>query len=66
MIFRNINFKGKPFFTKEKIHDIYYSFNENYRLFNRLDGTREQLIKLLNRRISSEMRAKWSNKPCRT
>ncbi|GAT17921.1 RNA polymerase recycling motor HelD [Secundilactobacillus silagei] len=59
MIFRNINFKGKPFFTKEKIHDIYYSFNENYRLFNRLDGTREQLIKLLNRRISSEMRAKW-------
>ncbi|GAT18372.1 helicase IV [Secundilactobacillus silagincola] len=59
MIFRNINFKGKPFFTKEKIHEIYYSFNENYRLFNRLDGTREQLIKMLNRRISSEMRAKW-------
>ncbi|MCH5462285.1 AAA family ATPase [Lactobacillus sp. LC28-10] len=59
MIFRNINFKGKPFFTKEKIHEIYYSFNENYRLFNRLDGTREQLVKLLNRRISSEMRAKW-------
>ncbi|GAX04186.1 helicase IV [Secundilactobacillus pentosiphilus] len=59
MIFRNINFKGKPFFTKEKIHEIYYSFNENYRLFNRLDGTREQLIKLLNRRVSSEMRAKW-------
>ncbi|MTV82127.1 RNA polymerase recycling motor HelD [Secundilactobacillus folii] len=59
MIFRNINFRGKPFFTKEKIHDIYYSFNENYRLFNRLDGTREQLIKMLNRRISSEMRTKW-------
>lgn len=59
MIFRNVNFRGKPFFTKEKIHDIYYSFNDNYRLFNRLDGTREQLIKLLNRRISSEMRAKW-------
>lgn len=59
MIFRNINFKGKPFFTKEKIHEIYYSFNENYRLFNRLDGTREQLVKLLNRRVSSEMRAKW-------
>lgn len=59
MIFRNINFKGKPFFTKEKIHEIYYSFNENYRLDNRLDGTREQLIKMLNRRISSEMRTKW-------
>ncbi|WP_290123089.1 RNA polymerase recycling motor HelD [Secundilactobacillus odoratitofui] len=59
MIFKNINFRGKPFFTKEKIHEIYYSFNEHYRLGNRLDGTREQLIKMLNRRISSEMRAKW-------
>lgn len=59
MIFRNINFRGKPFFSKEKIAEIYYSFNENYKLGNRLDGTREQLIKLLNRRISSEMRTKW-------
>ena len=59
MIFKNINFRGKPFFTKEKIAEIYYSFNDNYRLGNRLDGTREQLIKQLNRRISAEMRTKW-------
>ncbi|WP_288530056.1 RNA polymerase recycling motor HelD [uncultured Secundilactobacillus sp.] len=59
MIFRNINFRGKPFFSKEKIHDIYYSFNDNYNLKNRIDGTKEQLIKQLNRRVSSETRTKW-------
>lgn len=59
MRFRNLLFKGKVFLSKDKIKEIYYSFNNNYNLGNRLDGTKEELIKYLNRRVSSEMRKKW-------
>lgn len=45
--------------SKEKIKEIYYSFNNNYNLGNRLDGTKEALIKYLNHRVGSEMRNKW-------
>lgn len=57
--FRNIMFHHKPFVTKERLAEIYYSFNNNYNLGNRLDGTKEELIKYLNRRVGSEMRSKW-------
>ena len=59
MIFRNIPFRGKNFISAEQISEIYYSFNENYRLSNRIQGTKERLIKQLNRRITSEMKTKW-------
>ncbi len=59
MRFRNLMFNGKVFIDRDKIRDIYYSFNENYNLRNRLDATKEQLIKILNRKISAEMRKKW-------
>lgn len=57
--FRNLMFGKQVFVPKEKIKEIYYSFNRTYKLGNRLDGTKEELTKYLNRRISSEMRAKW-------
>lgn len=59
MRFRNIMFNGKVFISRDKIKEIYYSFNNNYNLGNRLDGTKEALIKYLNHRVSSEMRSKW-------
>lgn len=59
MVFRNIVFQGKVFIPKEKIQEIYYRFNRNYHLGNRLQATKEALIRLLNRRISSEMKSKW-------
>ncbi|MEJ6399683.1 RNA polymerase recycling motor HelD [Nicoliella lavandulae] len=59
MRFRNIKFQGNILFSKEMIHDIYYGFNDNYNLRNRIDGTREALVKRLNRRIKSEMKTKW-------
>ena len=59
MRFRNIMFNGKAFISKDKIREIYYSFNNNYKLGNRLDGTKEELIKYLNHRVSTEMRSKW-------
>lgn len=61
MIFKNVYFrdKKKPYFDKEKIKDIYYSFNENYKLANRIDATREELIKMLNRKITPEVKKNW-------
>lgn len=61
MVFKNIYFRDKkrPFFDNDKINKIYYSFNSNYNLSNRIDGTREELIKLLNRKISSESKKAW-------
>ena len=61
VIFKNIYFrdKKKPYFDKEKIKEIYYSFNENYKLANRIDATREELIKMLNRKITPETKKAW-------
>lgn len=59
MRFRNLMFNGKVFFDREKIAEIYYSFNANYHLGNRLDATKQELVKMLNRRVSTEIRAKW-------
>ncbi len=59
--FRNIYFrdKKKPFFKKEDIKELYYSFNQNYNLANRIDATREELVHRLNRRIGAETRMAW-------
>lgn len=61
VVFKNIMFrdKKKPYFDKEKIREIYYSYNQNYKLANRIDATREELIKMLNRKIAPEVRKKW-------
>ncbi|KRL90434.1 RNA polymerase recycling motor HelD [Lactobacillus kalixensis] len=61
VIFKNINFRDpkKPYFDKEKIKEIYYSYNENYKLANRIDATREELIKMLNRKIAPEVKKTW-------
>lgn len=61
VIFKNIYFrdKKKPYFDKDKIKEIYYSFNENYNLANRIDATREELIKILNRKITPETKKAW-------
>ncbi len=59
MRFRNLMFNGKVLIPKEKIRDIYYQFNENYNLRNRLSATREALLKILNRKVHVEMKKKW-------
>ena len=64
LIFKNIYFKSKekPFFDKEKIKEIYYGFNENYHLRNRIEATKEALINSLNRRIEPETKKPWVDK----
>ncbi|PWQ83167.1 ATP-dependent DNA helicase, partial [Stenotrophomonas maltophilia] len=59
MRFRNITLNDEVIISREKIKSIYYSFNENYHLANRLSATKEELIKILNRKVESEMRSKW-------
>ena len=59
MAFKDIKFQGKVFISKEKIQEIYYSYGPQYNLGNRLDSTVERLIKMLHRKIGSEMRSNW-------
>ncbi|CAI2637676.1 DNA helicase IV [Apilactobacillus kunkeei] len=59
MKFKNLKFQDDIFISKEQIAEIYYSFNENYNLRNRLDATKERLIKILNRRVKVEMKKPW-------
>jgi len=59
MRFRNITLNDEVLIPRDKIKEIYYSFNENYHLGNRLSATKEELIKILNRKVAAEMRTKW-------
>lgn len=61
VVFKNIYFKDKekPFFDKDYIKDIYYSFNENYNLRNRIEATSEKLVARLNESISAEAKKAW-------
>lgn len=61
VVFRDIYFrdKKKAFFAKEDIKQLYYSFNENYKLANRIDATRQELIHKLNLKVSPEVRKAW-------
>ncbi|MCT7684508.1 MAG: AAA family ATPase [Lactobacillus iners] len=61
VVFKNIYFKDKEktFFDKDYIKDIYYSFNENYNLRNRIEATREKLVARLNESISAEAKKAW-------
>lgn len=62
MRFKDIRFRGELFFDKEHIEKIYYSFNENYHLRNRLEATKERLLKQLSRRIDQTAKEEWVEK----
>lgn len=62
MRFKDIRFRGEVFFEKEHIEDVYYSFNENYHLRNRLEATKERLLKQLGRRVDKESKKEWVEK----
>ncbi|XIF19563.1 MAG: ATP-dependent DNA helicase [Acetilactobacillus jinshanensis] len=59
MHFKNIIFNHHVFISKEQIAKVYYQFNSNYDLSNRLDATKDHLLRLLRERIKSEMKKKW-------
>lgn len=57
--FRNLYFHQKVMISREKISGIYYGFGTQYTLLNRIDGTRNALMKIIQRKVSTEMRKKW-------
>ncbi|MBA1434048.1 RNA polymerase recycling motor HelD [Bombilactobacillus bombi] len=57
--FRNLYFHKKVLIAREKIAEIYYGFGPQYNLLNRIDATNNALIKIVQRKISTEMRKKW-------
>ncbi|MBP2058079.1 DNA helicase-2/ATP-dependent DNA helicase PcrA [Lactobacillus colini] len=64
MLFKNIYFKSKdkPFYSKDKVKEIYYSFNENYHLRNRIEATKEALLNSLSHRVEPETKKAWVSK----
>ncbi|MFD1671465.1 RNA polymerase recycling motor HelD [Agrilactobacillus yilanensis] len=59
MRFKDIKFRDEVYYSKAKIKAIYYSFNDNYHLGNRLDATKEKLLRSLNHRVTQEAKADW-------
>lgn len=57
--FKAIKVAGRVLFSKEDIENIYYSFNDNYNLYQRLNATQDLLIRKLTGRVGSEMREDW-------
>lgn len=51
MQFTGLCLAGKEIFSREIIAQIYYGFNENYHLRNRLIATKEELLRRLQRKI---------------
>ncbi|MBM7617126.1 DNA helicase-2/ATP-dependent DNA helicase PcrA [Weissella uvarum] len=56
---RPIKFHGEELISTDRIKEIYYSFNENYNLGNRLFATKERLLKILQSQVRKEMQSDW-------
>lgn len=59
LLFKTLKFKGKDFVTEKQLKDIYYSFNDNFNLKNRLEHLQASLINKLNRMLVSELNEDW-------
>lgn len=59
MQFNNISFHHHLIASKEQIAQIFYSFNANYDLRNRLDATKTKLRQILNHEMKAQMKKKW-------
>ncbi|ADG40820.1 MULTISPECIES: RNA polymerase recycling motor HelD [Leuconostoc] len=59
MKIRNLMFRGEPLISKARISEIYYQYNENYKLGQRLEATRDTLMRILSAHIGQELRKDW-------
>ncbi|MCM0583391.1 AAA family ATPase [Weissella diestrammenae] len=59
MKFRPIKFHGHEIISREQIAEIYYSYNDNYRLGQRLEATKERLLNKVRGHIGAEMQSDW-------
>ncbi|CAH1854782.1 RNA polymerase recycling motor HelD [Convivina intestini] len=56
---RNLMFHGESLIRKEKIAEIYYHYNQNYRLSQRLEATQESLMRSLRSQVGVQIRQDW-------
>lgn len=59
MRFRDVKLRNEVFIDHKRIEKTYYKYNSNYRLGNRLNATKEELLRYFGHRIDTEMKAKW-------
>ncbi|UQS84087.1 RNA polymerase recycling motor HelD [Bombilactobacillus thymidiniphilus] len=57
--FRDLRFRNQVLISHEQIANIYYSFGPQYKLVNRIDGTRQKLLRLLNKKMKQQKRKDW-------
>ena len=59
MLFKDLNFRGKPIVTAQQITERFYSYDTTLRFHNRLEKLKEWLIKKLNETKKTEMEKPW-------
>lgn len=57
--FRSIVFRGKVIVSAEKISQIFYQYNSNYQLINRLEATKKQVLSLVKSILGRQRRSAW-------
>ncbi|BDR55667.1 DNA helicase [Xylocopilactobacillus apis] len=56
---RPIIFQGKELVSADKIAEIFYQFNSNYKLINRLSETKKQVLNIVKSSLGRQKRANW-------
>jgi DNA helicase II / ATP-dependent DNA helicase PcrA len=59
MLFKDINFRGKPIVTAKEIADRFYSSDTSLRFHNRLEKLKDWLIKKINETQKEELDKQW-------
>lgn len=59
MLFKGLNFRGKPIVTAQQIADRFYSYDTTLRFHNRLEKLKDWLIKELKETKKAEMEKPW-------
>ena len=57
--FRSIIFNKKEIMPAEKIEQIFYQFNNNYKLINRLDETKKLVLKQIKSILGRQKKSNW-------
>lgn len=56
---KSLNFRGEPLISKEKVLEIYYQYNSNYKLSQRLEATQDSLLRSLRAQVGVQMKKDW-------
>jgi DNA helicase-2/ATP-dependent DNA helicase PcrA len=59
LIFKDIKFRKRILFSKEELHDYFYSLDRSYSIPNRIQIMKDWLRKELKRKVKQEQRAEW-------